>query len=104
MSLDATSGPARGGEVVVLTGSGFAPGAVVKFGGVAGTDVAVLDSTLTRLSVVTPAHPAGTVDVNVTNPDERSATLPGGYTFVPFPRAPRPPRTPRSVARPSTPS
>ena len=86
VSLDATSGPVRGGDVVVLTGSGFFTGVVVTFGGVPGTDVAVLDSTSTRLRVVTPAHAAGPVDVVVTNADGRSATLPAAYVFEPFKR------------------
>ena len=89
LSVDSASGPVRGGEVVVLTGSGFFTGVVVTFGGVPGTDIAVLDSTSTRLSVVTPAHAAGTVDVVVTNADGRSATLSGGYGFEPVGRVSR---------------
>lgn len=76
-SVESPSGSVRGGEVVVVTGSGFLPGVVVTFGGAPGTDVTLLDSSSTRLSVVTPAHAAGTVDVVVTNSDGRSATLPG---------------------------
>jgi hypothetical protein len=98
-SVDPASGPARGGEVVVLTGSGFFSGVVVTFGGVPGTDAAVLDSTSTRLSVVTPAHAAGTVDVVVTNGDGRSATLPGGYVFEPMTRVPSRPRATRTLVR-----
>jgi hypothetical protein len=99
-TLEPGSGSARGGDVVVLTGSGFATGAVVTFGGVPGTDVAVLDSIATRLRVVTPAHAAGTVDVVVTNPDGRSVTVAAGYTFVPPARVTPPPRAPRTVTRP----
>lgn len=83
---------------MILTGTGFLPGAVVTFGGVPGTDVAVLDSS-TRLSVVTPAHAAGTVDVVVTNSDGRSATLTEGYLFQPIGRATPAPRTTRTLAR-----
>jgi hypothetical protein len=89
----------RGGEIVVLTGSGFFTGAVVTFGGVPGTAVAVLDSTSTRLSVVTPAHAAGAVDVVVTNADGRSATLSGGYVFEPVGRVSPRPRTTRTLTR-----
>lgn len=98
-SVDAASGPVRGGEVVVLTGSGFFAGAAVTFGGIPATDVAVLDSTSTRLRVVTPAHAAGTVDVVVTNADGRSATLPGGYLFEPIVRGTPHPRATRTVTR-----
>jgi glucose/arabinose dehydrogenase len=96
-SLDSPAGSARGGEAVVITGSGFLSDTTVSFGGVAAPAVAVLDSNGTRLRVVTPPHAVGAVDVVVTNPDGRSATLPGGYTFAALVRAESPPRTPRTV-------
>ncbi|MEO8348851.1 MAG: PQQ-dependent sugar dehydrogenase [Acidobacteriota bacterium] len=99
-ALEPGSGSARGGDVVVLTGSGFATGAVVTFGGVAATDVAVLDSIATRLRVVAPAHAAGTVDVVVTNPDGRSVTVAEGFTFAPLARVVVPPRPTRTITRP----
>jgi glucose/sorbosone dehydrogenase/IPT/TIG domain-containing protein len=98
-SIDPASGPERGGDVVVLTGSGFFTGVAVTFGGVPGTDVAVLDSTSTRLRVVTPAHAAGTVDVVVTNANGRSATLPAGYAFETIGRVSPRPRTTRTLVR-----
>jgi hypothetical protein len=85
--------------VVVLTGSGFFAGAAVTFGGIPATDVAVLDSTSTRLRVVTPAHAAGTVDVVVTNADGRSATLAGGYVFEAIVRLTPLPRATRTITR-----
>jgi glucose/arabinose dehydrogenase len=99
-TVEPGSGYARGGDVVVLTGSGFAAGAVVTFGGVPGTDVAVLDSIATRLRVVTPANAVGTVDVIVTNPDGRSVTVGNGFTFAPITRVPAPPRPVRTITRP----
>jgi glucose/arabinose dehydrogenase len=99
-SIEPASGSSRGGEVVILTGANFSPGAAVTFGGVPGTDVAVLDSIATRIRVVTPAHAAGVVDVVVTNPDGRSASLPASYAFAPFSRPTPPPRSPRTVTRP----
>jgi hypothetical protein len=98
-TVESASGPVRGGDVVVVTGSGFLPGAVVTFGGVPGTDVVVLDSIGTRLSVVTPAHAAGAVDVVVINSDGRSATLSAGYLFQPMGRVTPRPRTTRTLAR-----
>jgi len=98
-SIDPASGPVRGGDVVVLAGSGFFTGVRVDFGGVPGTDVAVLDSTSTRLRVVTPAHAAGTVDVVVTNANGRSATLPAGYVFEAVGRASPRPRATRTLVR-----
>jgi hypothetical protein len=99
-AIEPGSGSARGGDVVVLTGGGFATGATVTFGGVPGSDVAVLDSIATRLRVAAPAHAAGTVDVVVTNPDGRSVTVESGYTFVPLTRAAPPSGPRRTVTRP----
>jgi glucose/arabinose dehydrogenase len=98
-SLSPLSGSVRGGETVVLNGAGFLPDTVVTFGGVAATTVGILDSTATRLLVVTPAHAAGPVDVVATNPDGRTATLPGGYLFAPVTRITRPARAPTVVPR-----
>ncbi|HVE65488.1 MAG TPA: PQQ-dependent sugar dehydrogenase [Thermoanaerobaculia bacterium] len=99
-AVEPGAGSARGGDVVVLTGSGFATGAVVTFGGVAATDVAVLDSIGTRLRVVTPAHATGPVDVVVTNPDGRSVTVANAYTFTPLSLVAPPPRPARTITRP----
>ncbi|HZI66746.1 MAG TPA: PQQ-dependent sugar dehydrogenase [Thermoanaerobaculia bacterium] len=99
-AMEPASGSARGGDVVVLTGGGFATGAAVTFGGAPGTDVAVLDSIGTRLRVVTPAHAVGTVDVVVTNPDGRSVTVANGYAFTALTRVTPPPGPPRTVTRP----
>jgi glucose/arabinose dehydrogenase len=100
VSVEPATGSSRGGESVVVTGGGFVLGTTVSFGGVAAPEVAVLDSNGTRLRVVTPPRAAGPVDVVVSNPDGRSATLPGGYTFTAVSRAATPPRAPQTVARP----
>jgi len=71
-----TSGPAAGGTVVTVTGTGFTGTSGVTFGGTAGTDVTVLSDT--RLQVVTPAHAAGTVPMVVTTPGGTAAAL---YTY-----------------------
>jgi glucose/arabinose dehydrogenase len=96
-SLDSHVGSTRGGEPVILTGSGFLSDTAVSFGGVATPAVAVLDSNGTRLRVVTPPHGVGSVDVVVSNPDGGSAALPGGYTFAAPARISQPARTPRTV-------
>jgi glucose/arabinose dehydrogenase len=100
VSVEPASGSSRGGDSVVVTGGGFAPGVTMSFGGVPAPSVAILDSNGTRLLAVTPPHGAGPVDVVVTNPDERRATLPGGYTFAPPVRVESPPRITRTVTRP----
>lgn len=64
-SLSPTSGPITGGTAVTIKGFGFSAGAAsVTFGGVAATSVTVVNDT--TLTVDTPAHTAGFVDVIVT--------------------------------------
>lgn len=76
-SLAPTSGTPFGGTTVTLTGSGFTAADTVTFGGNA---AAVTFDSATQLTVTTPAHSAGTVDVVVTNVNGTS-TLVGGYTY-----------------------
>ncbi|HET9180173.1 MAG TPA: IPT/TIG domain-containing protein [Terriglobia bacterium] len=77
-SVSPTSGGTAGGTVVTVTGSNFASGATVSFGG-APASVSFLSST--QLTAVTPAHAAGSVNVVITNPDSTSAMLAGGFNF-----------------------
>jgi hypothetical protein len=63
--LTPNAGPTTGGNTVTITGSGFAPGATVKFGS-AGAALATTFVSATRLTVSAPAHAAGTADVFVT--------------------------------------
>jgi hypothetical protein len=74
----ADPGSTVGGAIFTITGTGFQAGASVTFGGVrAGASLLAGE-----LKGMTPPHPAGTVDVTVTNPDGQSATLTGAYTYV----------------------
>lgn len=77
-SVSPTTGPSSGGVTVTLTGTGFAADASVSFGGIHATNLLALGSSLT---VRVPPHPAGIVDVTVTNPDGRVATLVGGFSY-----------------------
>src|SRR5690606_1568969 len=67
-SVAPSSGPASGGTIVTITGSGFVAGQTVAFfAGAPGTDLVVLDDA--TLTVRTPAGPDGfavevAVDVN----------------------------------------
>ena len=72
-------GPATGGTTVTITGTGFLAGSAVRFGGTAATSVSVLDST--RIVAITPAHAAGPVTVDVTNPLAATASVAQGFTF-----------------------
>jgi hypothetical protein len=79
-SLSPTSGPAGGGTTVTISGTSFATGATVTFGGTAATNVNVVGST--TITAVTPAHAGGAVNVVVTNPGGQSATSTNGYTYA----------------------
>ena len=88
------SGPDAGGTVVSLSGTGLTGASGVVFGGGAASSVTVVSDT--RLTAVTPPHPAGAVEVTVVTP-LGSATLPGGFTFTATP--PPPPPVPPVVRR-----
>jgi hypothetical protein len=79
LALEPSVGPSAGGTVVVLTGRGYQAGATVTFAGVPGTAVTVVSSE--RITVTTPAHAIGPVDVVVTNPDASTGTLTDGFTY-----------------------
>jgi hypothetical protein len=80
-AITPTSGSVAGGSKVTISGTGFANGVVVKFGG---QPTVVTSSTSTTIKVVTPARASGpvVVDVEVTNPDGQKATLSQGYTYL----------------------
>jgi LPXTG-motif cell wall-anchored protein len=71
--LEPRRGSTSGGTRVAITGSGFTGATGVTFDGVAGTDFTV-DATGETITVVTPAHAAGTVDVAI--------VFPGGTVFA----------------------
>jgi len=92
-----TIGTSAGGTNVTITGSGFQNGATVAFGGIAATNVAVLDAN--TITATTPAHPAGSVDIVVTNPDTMAGTLASAFVFTALP-PPQPSIAPVPGARP----
>jgi len=74
------TGSSAGGTSVTITGTDFQSGAAVTFGGVAAATINVVDAN--TITATTPAHPAGTFDIVVTNPGSAGATLSPGFTFV----------------------
>jgi hypothetical protein len=66
---------------VRLHGAGFQQGLTVTFGGMPATVTGVLGS---QVTVMTPDHLPGRVDVSVTNPGFEPSTLHAGFTFIPF--------------------
>ncbi|MCX8093629.1 MAG: IPT/TIG domain-containing protein, partial [Candidatus Goldbacteria bacterium] len=77
------TGLTTGGQTVTVIGKYFVNGATVRFGTAPATGVTFLDST--SLRVITPANPAGPVDVIVRNPDAQSNTLTNGFTYYLYP-------------------
>jgi hypothetical protein len=81
--LSPHSGSTAGGNTVTITGSGFVPGATVKFGS-AGAALATMFVSGTQLKVIAPAHTAGTVPVFVTTTAGTSAASNNDlYTYGP---------------------
>ena len=74
------SGPAAGGTVLTITGSGFIGGATVRVGGVAATNVTFVSAT--QVKATTPAGTAGAVSVQVINPDAQSASRGNAFTYM----------------------
>jgi hypothetical protein len=74
------AGRATGGESVVITGTGFAAATAVSFGGTAGIGMTINSDT--QITVTTPAHAAGQIDVSVTNTTGTSATGGAGDRFT----------------------
>lgn len=76
--LSPDTGSTDGGTIVTVNGGNFMEGATVTFGGDAATVITV---TPNWISVATPAHATGAVDVTVTNPDGQRSTLPDSFTY-----------------------
>jgi hypothetical protein len=83
-SVSPNFGIAAGGGLVTITGAGFSSAlpATVTFGGTAGTNVQFVSPT--AITVVTPAHALGAVDVVVTVGGQ-SITSAGGFTYQVIP-------------------
>ncbi len=80
--LSPTSGPAAGGTLVTITGTGFTGASVVDFGTIAATNLTVVSDT--KITADSPAG-SGVVDVTVTTPGGTSATSSADhFTYVAF--------------------
>lgn len=78
-SVSPTSGAEAGGDVIVITGTGFQQYATVTIGGEAATSISVDSST--QITCTTPAG-TGTVDIVITNIDTQSVTGSSEYTYT----------------------
>ncbi len=81
-SVSPSSGPVWGGTAVAISGTNFASGATVQFGDRPASAVTVNSST--SLTATTPFYEGfeGAVNVQVTNSDGQSASLPNGFTYL----------------------
>jgi hypothetical protein len=83
-SISPDIGSTTGGQEVTIIGENFYETDVtdptVIFGGVEATNVSVVSST--EITCKTPEHDEGKVDVVVTNPDGKSATLAEGLEYL----------------------
>ena len=78
-SITPNSGTTAGGTSVTVNGTYFVSGATVYVDGLARTTTFVNPTTLT---LTTPAHAAGSVAIEVINPDTQFVNTPNAYTFV----------------------
>ncbi|QRY70412.1 putative Ig domain-containing protein (plasmid) [Ensifer sp. PDNC004] len=83
-SVTPTSGPMAGGTTVILTGTNFVGATSVTFGATVASGFTV--NSATQITVTSPAHFAGTVDIRVTTAGGTSATSAADqFTYVPSP-------------------
>ncbi len=92
-------GSTNGDTRVTVTGTNFATGSWVLFGGTPATAVSIVDST--TIVAWTPGHAAGAVAVQVNSPIAPAVSLPNAFTYEapPPPPPPPPPPTSGTVAR-----
>lgn len=82
-SVSPASGPLAGGNVILITGSGFGGSLSVNVGG---SNASILASTTTSITCTAPARAlAATVGVTVTSSTNGSVTASSAYTYNPAP-------------------
>ncbi len=83
-SITPSVGPTAGGQSVTITGSNFTRATSVTFGGTANATGAMTVNSDTQITVTTPVHTSGTVDVVVTSAGG-SATGTNAYRYAGIP-------------------
>ncbi|PHO07498.1 hypothetical protein BFT35_05320 [Thermoanaerobacterium thermosaccharolyticum] len=79
-SITPNTGSTRGGDTVTIVGDNFKSGLVVYFGDAIAPSVTV--NNYKTITVITPQHAAGKVDVRILNPDYADVVLSGGFTYI----------------------
>ncbi|HLX08076.1 MAG TPA: IPT/TIG domain-containing protein [Thermoanaerobaculia bacterium] len=77
-----SAAPGRGvpGTHVAIAGTGFTSATRVKFGALAAAEARLTSDTL--LTATAPQQGPGTVDIELTNPDNQNVVLHQGFTYV----------------------
>ncbi|MHC4821742.1 MAG: IPT/TIG domain-containing protein, partial [Planctomycetota bacterium] len=75
--------PLAGGVEITITGSGFRDGATVSLGGIAATDVDVVNAT--TITCMTPANTVGGMDIVVTDEFDQDSDPLSGHAYVDAP-------------------
>src|ERR1700735_623573 len=78
-TVSPNTGSSEGGTRVTIRGTGFDPGATVRFGSSVAMPVSV--ESADEIQVTTPAEPAGGVSVTVQNVDGEQATAKNAFVF-----------------------
>ena len=81
--VEPDSGSSKGGFRVNIQGKNFVPGSVVQWNG---TPVAARFASPEAISVLAPSGAAGSVSVQVVNPDHKTFVLPDAFTYKGLPR------------------
>jgi len=81
-SITPSSGSNGVATAVIVSGTNFVAGAVLRIGAIGATEVMVPGTTTLR-ATVPPGIAGGVYDVTVENPDHQAAVLVKGYTVVP---------------------
>jgi hypothetical protein len=79
-SISPAAGPVTGGTTVTITGQNFTGATSVTFGGIPCTSLTVVSANV--ITCVTPAHPAGVVEVIVTTPVGSNVTTGTANDFL----------------------
>jgi hypothetical protein len=86
-TISPISGSTGGGTLVTVTGSGLSGATNVRFGGISGTGLMVIDDS--HLTIVSPPNPAGAVGLSVINPEHTGYSAGSAAVFrydIPVPR------------------
>ncbi|MEK7397044.1 MAG: IPT/TIG domain-containing protein, partial [Candidatus Poribacteria bacterium] len=79
-SMQPNNGPSKGGTKIMINGTGFLPGAKVRFGFYEASSVIMKDDS--TIECITPSGDPGAVVVSVTNPDTQTATKTNGFIYI----------------------